>query len=158
MYFNISVLKGTITIRYLNSEYVAKTYICFKQCSTLKDEVTKLGLTPEQPIALIPESLVKYSLQILQGLIHYYANNNLFQRVKHRGLLLAMLILGDRQISELLENLEKGFASSKRYILVSADPGYGKPSNCEDYTLKDLTLPEDLTIVIKNIAVVLNLL
>lgn len=104
-------------------------YFCENNSKSLIGEVSKRGVSPDAPMALVPTTLVESPLQLVQGAIHYAIYATRVTRIKNRGLLLASMITGITQLNELIENLESEFRDGADFYLVSVDV---PPSNTEE--------------------------
>ena len=149
---------GLLSIRYFGKEFEARIYQCWKKNEDIDAELQDLGLAPDLPVALIPSKLVGNDVQLVQGLAHYYMNKNLLTRIRHKGLLLATLVTGFKQLKDLLENLRVSYSQSERYLVVAATGGFPRPSNCSEYEIRKTDIAKDITNIVKNVAVLLDLL
>jgi hypothetical protein len=153
-----SPTRGFLTVEYLGRVYNARFFLCSKKSRDLDSELQALGLTPELPVALIPVKLVENDLQLIQGVVHYFVNRGLLTRIRHEGLLLAMLITGFKQIKDLLSSLKEAYSETDKYLLVSATQAYNRPVNCIDYPLSNIDFSRSITGNVKNVTVILDLL
>ncbi|MGC9121759.1 MAG: hypothetical protein ACP5HP_02345, partial [Thermogladius sp.] len=103
---------GLLLIRYFGKEFEARIYQCWKKNEDIDAELQNLGLVPDLPVALIPSKLIENDVQLVQGLAHYYMNKNLLTRIRHKGLLLATLVTGFKQLKDLLGNLRVSYSQS----------------------------------------------
>ncbi|AFK50692.1 hypothetical protein TCELL_0267 [Thermogladius calderae 1633] len=149
---------GILLVRYFGKEFEARIYQCWKKNKDVDAELQDLGLAPDLPVALIPSKLIESDVQLIQGVAHYYMNKNLLTRIRHKGLLLATLVTGFKQLKDLLENLRVSYSQSERYFIVAATGGFPRPPNCSDYEIHETDFAKDITNIVKNVAVVLDLL
>ncbi|MET1160244.1 MAG: hypothetical protein ABWW65_04725 [Thermoprotei archaeon] len=125
-----------IRINYFDKTYQASVCKCSRVHEKLDNEVVFLTRQLEEScdvFTIIPENIVtkeEILLRVIQGCIHYILYSNEF-KVKNRGLLLAMLILGHKQLADVIDNLNKAYASSSSYFLVIINPDKACPSNCK---------------------------
>ncbi|MEM2024696.1 MAG: hypothetical protein QXW94_00145 [Desulfurococcaceae archaeon] len=96
------------------------TYLC-ESGGSLTEEISRRGISPDKPVAMLPVSMVESPLQLIQGAIHYAMHAPRINRIKNRGLLLASLITGVTQLSELVESLERELRGRGNFYLVSVD-------------------------------------
>jgi hypothetical protein len=153
-----SLTRGSLVVEYLGRVFNARFFLCSKTSRDLDSELQALGLSPELPVALIPVKLIENNLQLIQGVVHYFVNKELLTRIRHEGLLLAMLITGFKQLKDLLNSLREAYNETDKYLLVSATEVYNRPVNCIDYPLGDTDFSRSITGNVKNVAVILDLL
>lgn len=156
----LSVKGNRISITYLGSRYEVSAFICGKLSPSLEDEIRLRGIGPDKPVALVPSSLISSPLQILQGAFHYAVYADKLKRVRNRGLLLAMLMAGFRQLNDFISAAEMEFARSADYYIVAlGEEGFGK-SMCRGLPLEERWAPPGPVreLLVKNVEAVLSLI
>jgi len=131
-------------------------YVCENKTKRLDQEIAFRGISPNVPIAIIPISLVESALQILQGALHYKIYSDRVKRVRNQGLFLASLVVGQRQLSGLINSMSLKINAGENYYIV----GVGvKPPNTERCSgLTGLsTGTVSLKALVKNIKLVLSI-
>jgi hypothetical protein len=159
--FTYEVEKGLIRINLSWRNLILDVYIykCSNIYKNLLKEVEYRLIKPEDPIAIVPTSLIKTPLQLLQGSLYYKLYSNGIKRVKNRGLLLAMMITGNKQINKVVEALGVEIERGVDYYLVSLE---SPPSNTNMCTpLSSLEIDgsrEVLRPLVKNTSTLLELI
>lgn len=151
--FEYSYFPGLVKVKLLNIINVnIYIYLCNKLCKDLHEEVSKRGLNPVEPMAILPTKIVHSVLQIIQNSIHYKIYSKNLSRIKNKGLLLAMLITGINQVSKMLDLLERSYEESDSYYLVSVDKKPLIINKCSPLELGNhLTIGLDPMHLVKNI-------
>jgi hypothetical protein len=144
-------------LRYFGRKILFGILKCLKQNTSLKEEL-KLYNKYFKTYALIPEKLLETDLQILQGIIHFYIYSETLKRIKNKGLLLLMLILGRKQLRDVIDDLSNGYQVSRNYyIVVIGDELKHVPGNCIYYKLSFKNpARKDYEILSKNIQTLLD--
>ncbi|MEM4481747.1 MAG: hypothetical protein QXK88_04100 [Desulfurococcaceae archaeon] len=132
------------------------TYLC-ESSGSLAEEISRRGVSPDKPVALLPLSMVESPLQLIQGAIHYAMHAPRINRIKNRGLLLASLITGVTQLSELVESLERELRGRGNFYLISVD---APPCNTDKCVPIALRFNEDMYSekLIKNVKCILSMI
>lgn len=158
-FLELRVKSGRISLEYLGFHHEISALICEKLSASLEDEIKLRGLGPEKPIALVPSSLISSPLQILQGAFHYIANAERFRRVRNRGLLLAMLMTGFRQLNDFISAAERGYARSASYYIVALEEDFNK-TKCGELSFEELRIQVSpiRELLVKNVDAVLSLI
>lgn len=121
-----------VELSWRNITFYIYIYNCKNITHHLLEEVTLRGFKPDQALTLIPVDLIDNPLQIIQGAIHYKLYSDRLQRIRNQGLLLALFILGFRQLNELIETLENGISRSNIYYVVGVDNDLFNKNGCEE--------------------------
>lgn len=136
----------------------AYIYVCEKLCKTLNEELEARNIESTLPQTIIPETITFSIHQIVQGILHYAIYASKQSRVKNKGLLLATMITGINQLSELIQTLTNYFQYSHQYYLVGVEY---KPVNLHKCnTLKSGDLLKKIPLMsslVKNVYIVLSL-
>ena len=111
----------TAILWWRNLEVNIYLYSCHNITKDLASEVRMRGASPELPLALIPHNLVSSPLEILQGAIHYALYSHKIKRIRNRGLALALLITGIRQLEKLVSALEEELKRGTSYYVVGVN-------------------------------------
>ncbi|QOR94607.1 hypothetical protein IMZ38_01320 [Thermosphaera chiliense] len=134
-------------------------YKCVKQHEDFEKELGLRGLTPDKPAAILPLSMFKTPLQLVQAGIHYELYRSELSRFRNQGLLLLLLATGHSQISSLLSDLRARYSESSHYLLFSiGGEGFDK-TGCEVF--KDYVQnidEESRAVLVKNISSLLSLI
>jgi hypothetical protein len=121
--FTYEIEKGLIRINLPWRSLTLDVYIykCSNLYKNLLKEVEYRLIKPEDPVAIVPISLIETPLQLLQGSLYYKLYSNGVKRVKNRGLLLAMMITGNKQINKVVGALGVEIERGVDYYLVSLE-------------------------------------
>lgn len=157
--FSVSAGEGYFRLRIQGEEVKLLVYKCFKKHEDLDKELAARNLSPEKPVTILPLTMFKTPLQLIQATAHYLAYREELSRFKNKGLLLLLLATGFTQINELLDDLRKNYAGGNEYLLLSlGDESFDK-TGCVVFKDYDLSLNEEsYTILAKNIGSLLSLL
>jgi hypothetical protein len=159
--FTYEIEKGLIRINLPWRSLTLDVYIykCSNLYKNLLKEVEYRLIKPEDPVAIVPISLIETPLQLLQGSLYYKLYSNGVKRVKNRGLLLAMMITGNKQINKVVGALGVEIERGVDYYLVSLE---SLPSNTDMCTpLSSLKIDgsrEVLRPLVKNTSTLLELI
>lgn len=150
-----------ISLKYNNAEIQFSLYHCYKTGETLEDEIKILGIKRDDEIALIPSQLVISRYQIVQALLYYMISDKIRRRYRTRGICIASLITGIRQIKDLTSILKKEYNKSNSYYVVCINKGVEKcretlNGKCREISLS--SLGENLEITVKNLREILELI
>lgn len=115
-------------------------YVCENTSRNLEEEIKFRGITPDNPVALIPETLISSHIELVLGAVHYKLYSHRIQRVKNKGLALALLTLGEKQLDRLINLIEKAVADGLRYYLVSLDKDVNNKNGCTTLKIESRTL------------------
>ncbi len=134
---NIEIQGSRILINYLGKEIKAYIYVCNGTRKTIDEELKELDISPYHPIAIIPFTMINSIWQIIFGIISYEIiytyRKNLYNKIKNKGLLLSMLITGERQLSDIINRLREEYArSNSRYFVVSLQDPVILPDKCSE--------------------------
>lgn len=145
-----------------NLSFEVYLYMCKNLSGNLEFEVNYRGITPDKPIAIIPVDIIASPLELLQGAIHYKLYSHRIRRIKNRGLVLALLSVGEKQLEKLIDFLEDGIRAGSDYYVVAVDTDLGNREACVPISfkhedLKDLD-PGKLGKLVKNVDVLLSLI
>ncbi|RLG80829.1 MAG: hypothetical protein DRO13_02725 [Thermoprotei archaeon] len=148
---------GRYYIKYLEQTLYFNVYKCRKEESTLDEELEKVGEFNSKALALIPASAISSFFQIVQGVINYHLYGKTF-RVRNKGLLLAMFILGLDQINKVIRELKEEYARSNDYYVVTIEGGCKMGSKkCTPFSVSTIELNrEALQILAKNLGAILR--
>lgn len=153
------VEKGVFLVNlwWRNQKFLVYFYSCKNLSKDLASEVKLRGLTPDKPVAIIPARMIKGLVQLVQGAVHYKIYAESISRIKNKGLLLALLITGRKQLKELVDALELSIKSGEDYYIISLDEPLRKSELC---TATDIEagIPEELKQVVKNVDALLSYL
>jgi len=108
---------GVYVVKYFGREIVLNTYVCSKVCGDLDSEVQYRGIKPEYSISLIPEKAVTSPLQIVFATLAYIVYGDEL-RTRNKGLAYAMLVVGEDQITEVVEFLRRTYKESGKYYVI----------------------------------------
>lgn len=146
-----------VNLWWRNRFFDLHVYICKNNSRNLVEEITFRGVTPDKPIALIPETLISSHLELIIGAAHYELYSHRTHKIKNKGLALALLTLGEKQLDRLIGLLEKAVAEGSRYYLVSLNRDVDKKNNCEVLKVESKTLNRDeLLKLVKNVDALLH--
>lgn len=136
----------------------AYIYTCEKLSKTLNEELETRNIESTIPQTIIPETITLSIHQIVQGILHYAIYASKQSRVKNRGLLLATMITGINQLSELIQRLTNSFQHSHYYYLVGVEHRPVNLHKCSALKLGDLLEKSPLmNSLVKNAYIVLSL-
>ncbi len=154
---DLKYLGNIYELKYFGRKMLFKVLKCFKQNPILEEEL-KLFNQYFKIYALIPEKLLETDLQILQGIIHFHIYGETLKRIKNKGLLLSMLILGRKQLRDVIGDLNSSYQVSKNYyIVVIGNELKHIPSNCVYYRLSfENPVRRDYEVLSKNIQTLLD--
>jgi len=144
----ISIGKGGGTLHYFGEEIRFYTYECIGEKQSFTEELADLNIDNSKTIAIIPKKLIKDDFQIIQGVFHYHVFQDSFRKIRNKGLLLAMMILGFNQIERVVEEVGEKYSVDKTYLVVSLTE-IGIDRVCREYLFNNI-LNDTMTIV-KNI-------
>lgn len=133
--YTIDKNRVQVSLSWRKTTFNVYLYDCNNVTYRLLDEVSYRGLKPDQALTLIPVDLIENPLQLLQGSIYYTLYSNRLQRIRNKGLLLALFILGCRQLNELIESLENSISKSSRYYVVGVDVDLANKAGCVETAL-----------------------
>ncbi len=150
-----------ISFKYNNVEILFSLYHCHKTERTLEDEIKILDIKRDDEIALIPSQLVKSRYQIVQALLYYMISEKIRRRYRTRGICIASLTTGIRQIKDLTSILKKEYDRSDSYYVVCVNKAVEKcretlNEKCREIPLS--SLGEDLRAAVKNLREILELI
>jgi hypothetical protein len=144
---------------YYGKRIILQVYSCMGREPSLKGEVERLAIGENEPIALVPVSLLKTRLQLVQAVLYYLASPRLHERIRNKGLLLAALLTGSSQVEDTIRLLNEAYTVSHgEYYMVclegecasKASAGSCKPIRMEE-------LPSDLHVAVKNLEGIMRL-
>lgn len=158
------VLKYTIGNEYIevllgwrNTSLRIYLYSCKNITGDLKKEIEYRGIKPEDPVSIIPENIIETPLQLIQAALAYKIYSSELERIRNKGLLLAMLATGTSQISEVVKILGDEVEKRKQYYILGVDCIPQNTSECTplDYRSVGTGFVKPL---VKNIRFLLTLL
>ena len=134
---NIDLKHNIVTIDYMGRKITIAIYVCRGEESSLDKEVDKLAISPSDPVAIIPATMIHSLWQIIFGVLNYVIireyRPNTYEKFKNKGLFLSMLITGLPQLSDVVKALKNEYTRSEfRYIIISLKDGFPVPVNCSD--------------------------
>jgi hypothetical protein len=146
-------------LRYFGRKILFGILKCTKQNTVLEEEL-KLYNKYFKTYTLIPEKLLETDLQVLQGIIHFHIYSEALRRIKNKGLLLSMLILGRKQLRDVIDDLNNSYQVSKNYyviVIIVNDKIEHIPGNCIYYRLSfENPTRKDYEVLSKNIQTLLD--
>ncbi len=145
-------------LSYLNYKVSLKIYKCQGGSTSLDGEIRRLDISPDKPIAVIPEDMIESAYQVLQGALYYMIADKLWRRTRNKGLLLAILITGRRQIKDYVDEAIEEYSRSKSYytVVIAEDKWRKVWKHCVPITID--VLGRDLTPAVKNLRRMIQLL
>ncbi len=134
---NIELRGSRILINYMDKEIKAYIYICNGTRKTIDEELKELDISPSHPIAIIPFTMIKSVWQIVFGIISYEIihiyRKNLYNKFRNKGLLLSMLITGERQLGDIINRLREEYVrSNSKYFMISLQDRIILPDKCSE--------------------------
>ncbi len=132
---------GGYWLSYLGYKVGFKIYRCIGEKAGFGEEINRLDLPSNCPVAVIPLSMLSSAYQLIQGLAYYVGSEKLRLRIRNKGLLLAVLITGKRQLKDyILEASDSYSESDKIYYIVEIKRSYSwkPPSSCQAIRIEDL--------------------
>ncbi len=147
-YFPISIeLQGSrVLINYMGKEIKAYIYICNGTRKTIDEELKELDISPYHPIAIIPFTMINSVWQIVFGIINYEIihayRKNLYNKFRNKGLLLSMLITGERQLGDIINRLREEYvcSDSKYFVISLQDPIILPDNKCSEDVQFNMTI------------------
>ncbi|WP_448579315.1 hypothetical protein [Thermosphaera sp.] len=157
--FSIEPAGEYLLIRFNNLVVKLYAYKCVKQHEDFEEELELRGLQPEKPAAILPLTMFKTPLQLVQAAVHYELYRSELSRFRNKGLLLLLLATGHSQISDLLSDLRARYSESSHYLMFSIDgEGFDK-TGCEVFKDYVQSVDEDSrAVLVKNISSLLSLI
>lgn len=125
----MTMKSDVLSIRYNPNENVYELYFagnkivfsiveCLGKKDSFDDEIKLLKIDPDTPISVIPVNAIDTRLQFIQAILGYIRYKDKL-RIRNRGLLIASLVLGTRQVRETIELLRKTYTySDKKYYMI----------------------------------------
>jgi len=157
-YFQGDLLELHIKWRETPIKVKAYIYLCEKSCKTLNEELDVRGIESTLPQTIIPESSISGIHQVVQGILHYTIYTSKQRRIKNKGLLLATMIIGISQLSELTQKLAEFFQTSYYYYLIGVEHRPINLYKCSTLKPEDfLKKPSSMSNLVKNTNIVLSL-
>jgi len=144
----ISIGKGRGTLHYFGEEIRFYTYECIGEKQSFTEELVDLNIDDSKPIAIVPKKLIKDDFQIIQGVFHYHVFQNSFKKIRNKGLLLAMMILGFNQIERVVEEVGEKYNVDKTYLVISLTE-INIDRECREYLFNNVL--NDTMSIVKNI-------
>lgn len=146
-----------IDLTWRNTSLDIFIHLCRNITSKLFDEVKLRSIKQDDPMALIPVTLVETPLQLIQGAIYYKIYSSRITRIRNKGLLLASMSLGIKQLNELVDKLENEIERGVDYYLVSVDAEPAITSSCNP---ADLSGVEDRSLhtLVKNTQFIISMI
>jgi len=152
-----SLGKGLYVIHYLNKIMFFSIYKCTKRYSSLEWELQSiLDICRNKITALIPVNAIITDLQIIQGVFNFYIYKESFAKIRNKGLLLSMFILGMDQLKTTIDFLTRKYNESSEYFLVILDKIKVNRGKCIPYSFKSNFERNELLILSKNISNILE--
>ncbi|ADI32649.1 hypothetical protein [Staphylothermus hellenicus] len=154
-----TIEKGFYMINYLGKTIYFHIFSCKKSRENIDEEIDRLKLDNKTVYALIPVNTIQSINQLIQGVLHYYIYEKTYTRIRNKGLLLSMFILGQKQLRDTINKINNGFSSSKNYYLIII--GDQKTSIRDKCVPTDLVFDlrdDDFKVLAKNIQSVLETL
>lgn len=145
-----------VNLGWLNSSFSVYLYLCENVTRDLDGELALRGVSLAHSITLVPRSIVKTPLQLVQGATHFKLYGHKVTKVKNPGILLGMLITGMRQISDFLSTTRTEIEKGEKYYLVAVGTRPGNTQNCKPLKLTDMR-NGNLWALVKNTKLVLSL-
>lgn len=91
---------------------------CLGRKDSFDDEIKLLEIGSDAPVSIIPVNAIDTQLQFIQAILGYIRYRDKL-RIRNKGLLVASLILGTRQVRETIELLRKTYTySNKKYYMI----------------------------------------
>ena len=146
-----------IDLTWRNASLDVFIHLCRNITSKLLDEVKLRAIRQDDPIALIPVTLVETPLQLIQGAVYYKIYSSRITRTRNKGLLLASMSLGIKQLNELVDKLGSEVEKGVDYYLVSVDTEPVVTNSCNP---ADLSGVEDksLRTLVKNTQFIISMI
>lgn len=153
-----SLGRGFYRVKYLGKSFYFHVFLCRKNKQSIDEEIADLGLDAAVH-ALIPENSIVSINQFVQGVLHYYIYERTYTRIRNKGLLLLMFILGLKQLKDVISKINADFADSDNYYLVVVgNRKVSAPDRCVDADLVFDLNNDDYEILAKNVQSVLEML
>jgi len=147
---------GTYKLSYLDKELVLKIYVCAKRYEDLDDELQYRGVKPEQYTSLVPETAVYSNLQVIFAALATLTYGEEY-RVKNRGLLFAMFLIGEDQISTVTSLLREGYKASSKYYLITLERDLCcNTTNCHPVNLLEQKCDLNVDVIEKNLDMIIR--
>ncbi|ABN70005.1 hypothetical protein Smar_0905 [Staphylothermus marinus F1] len=158
--FNLETIeKGFYMINYLGKTIYFYIFYCKKSRENIDEELDNLKLDDKNVYALIPVNAIYSINQLVQGVLHYIVYEKTYTRIRNKGLLLSMFILGQRQLRDTINKINTGFVSSKNYYLIIIGNQKISISNkCDPADLVFDLKEHDFKVLAKNIQSILEML
>lgn len=151
-----------VNLWWRSTSFRVSMYLCRNQSRSLEAEVNYRRITPDKPIAIIPVNTVNSILELLQGAVHYKLYSNRIRRVKNKGLVLALLCTGEKQLERLISTLETAISAGLDYYVVAVDTELENRESCFPLGLEQRKFSElnsnDLSKLVKNVEALFALL
>ncbi len=135
--FRVDRINDHYRLKYFDEELDIYIYICKKTSNEIDNEIKNIGITSKLPIALLPKDLIENDLQLILGPIYYHLYREKFSKVKNKGLLLSMFILGYTQLKDLIDDVKKYYRLSEQYFITTIEHGL-KLDNCRPYIIENM--------------------
>lgn len=147
-----------ITLEWINRTVSVYIYECINKYLDLEREAVYRDISPSKPVSIIPLTLIKNPLQLIQGALHYDMYSNKITKIRNRGLLLASLMLGTRQISELVEAIKNELSRGVDYYLLSVNTPVNALNECSPAGRQLIKETRSLDELVKNTKLLLSLI
>ncbi len=128
---------------------------CLGRKDNFDDEVRLLDISPDTPVSIIPVNAIDTQLQFIQAVLGYIRYKDKL-RIRNKGLLIASLILGTRQVRETIELLRRTYIDSdKRYYIVCIETiNACKRTSCKPVSIRFDNIANQR--LVKNIRVLID--
>lgn len=146
-----------VELTWRNTSFDLYIYLCRNKTNKLLSEVQLRSIKPDDPAALIPVTLIETPLQLIQGAIYYRIYSDRLTRIRNKGLLLASMILGVKQLGELIDKLEKEVGRGVDYYLVSVDTPLDAVNECSSINMEEVR-STSLSALVKNTQFVISMI
>ncbi len=132
---------GWYWLSYLGYRVGFIIYKCVGEKPGFEEEVDALNPPSTCPVAIIPSLMLSTAYQVIQGIVYFTGSEKPRLRVRNKGLLLAMLLTGKRQLKDYIVEASDSYRKSGgTYYIVGLKCSYSwkPPSNCRIVRIEDL--------------------